>query len=69
MGHLWLNGLSIYGLMGEAVIAKFAKEMLVSSPSTLSTLSDHHMTTGFSPFELLCEISDVDETLPTGTIP
>ena len=55
--------------MGEAVIAKFAKEMLVSSPSTLSTLSDHHMTTGFSPFELLCEISDVDETLPTGTIP
>ena len=61
MGHLWLNGWGIYDLMagvGHLSLKWVASCCFVWKNAQNiagvqgSTLSDHHVTTGFGPFEL-----------------
>ena len=55
VGHLWFNGWDTYGLNGWGSNGKLLFHLEVCSKSAGlqgSTLSGHHMTTGFGPFEL-----------------
>ena len=52
MGHLWFNGCGIYGWGNNGKLL-FRLEIFSKNAGLQgSTLSNHHMTTGFSPFEL-----------------